>query len=245
VETLFNRNRSVSKYPGITISRENIRKRVISKIFKRTLYVTEALMEDELKNYLKLKLPGNRDPEIKNFLEFMKNVIEKLPEEDRLYVSDVFNLELETFKMDMAVESNTLLYLRETVILEEARNLVKGDDDSFLQLEIMLRPGIKIILTKWDWSPNSSNEWLKGSSRIKGDRPILLKPTYKGIVEDHLPPLAYFVLIAFQDGDRVGVALQRAIDELDAGSINQKDRLLEAFIQQIKEAVLSGILVKQ
>lgn len=235
--------KNVLKYPGITASMSGMKQKVISKIFKRTLWVAESLIPKKLKNYFETNLPGERTSQIEKFASFVKNEIKILPPHDQAFVSEVFNLELEKWKMDTTIRSNVLLNIKEDIHLIEARRLVKEDDDSFLALELILNQEIKIVLTKWNWSSDSPGDWINNRKKSREGHPLLLKPTPMGISEKYLSSFTHLILTAFQNSRRVKSVLQEIINAFETDSSEHKGTILKTAIHQIKEAILAGVLV--
>ncbi len=234
-------NEVFSNYAEITVSLANIRQRVISKMFKRTLHASRNLISKALQNYFESKILEYRKHEIYGFTRFMRQVMQCLPKNKQSYILDIFNFELEKIRMDKAIKSNVHLKIKEYLNSKEARKIMREDNESFLNTEFILNQDVKIILTKWNWPLDSSN----GIYGLNNEHAVLLKPTPMGILEEYLPPFTYFVLLEFQHGFMVRNVLKKMVEYFETDSLNQEEIIKETTLLQIEKAILSGILLKK
>jgi hypothetical protein len=229
------------EHPEVTVSKIAIKRRLIEKIFRRTLCVSEHLLPKKMRGYLEEKSPDSRLCEKERFINYMETIIPTRPRKERRCVSEVFSLELEKIRMDDAILSNALLFISEKVAETRAEELIEKRGDSLAKLTLKLNPAIRIRRTGWNWSLMCPDRWIDNLSAAPAEYYILLKPSPHGIIEQDLLPFSYTVLTAFQKANQVENAIQEVMRSFEAVAIEQEPVIKAAIIEQIKQAVRSDI----
>jgi hypothetical protein len=235
---------TISEYSEIIIPLANIKRKIIEIIFKRTLFITEKLIPDEIKKYFERETES-RENEKEKFINFMKNIIAILPEKEQKCVYDIFSLELEKVKMDEEIKSYALLNIKELVNADYGKKLIEMGSDSFLNLELILDSDVKIILTSWNWNLVSQDNWINNLNLEPEMYPVLLRASAKEIVERGLSLFSYSILSSFQNGNTVRNVIDEIVNEFEVDSAKQKDVIKDKIVKQIKELIIAGILVEK
>jgi hypothetical protein len=243
VNSSLTQNEAITNYAYIVLSEAEIYKTALKQDFKRTLFVLERLFPEEtpaLFNGRRLKYEISVKEE---FIQGVTNLLQISPPRQKKYLRDVFTLELEKVRAEEAIKSYALLYVKERIETERAKKLVSDLRSASAQtLSLILNPTVAIILTKWDWCSGLQDDWLNNFSAGTVEQPVILRPTSAGVIEEKLSSIAYFVLIAFQDGNRLESVIESVTASFDSVSSQQKKIIRKTVIQQVQQAVLAGIL---
>lgn len=241
--TIFDK-KLLNKHPNITISKQTLRKEVLNRIFKRTLFLTEKIFPNELKVFFQNKISDTKFSDKERFIQFVNDTIALSVQENKNRILDVFKLELEQIRMDEAIRSNALLFIKNDVIINKAGDLVKFNIDQFLKLNLILDSDSKLYQTRWDWDKDSPDKW-GNNIEIKFDIfHVLLRKTPLGITENNLSLFTHSVLAAFANVTCVKNGVKTIATNFEYESIEDKKAIENAVIEQIKQALLTGILVE-
>ncbi len=225
------------------ISQSNIRRILAEKLFNRTLFLVQDLIPRATESYFAMRLP--KIGERQSFIQFMENtIIPALQYSIQDRVVDVYMLELERLKIDESIPSNALLHIEEIIQAMYANNLL-SDYEQIALMQFKLSSRIKILLCKWNWNLSSSNDWLKNLHLMCGKYPVLLRPSEKGVFEEYLSPFSYTVLSAFERVNTIENVVHAVLTSLEHTSSHQEKTVKDVIIQQIKQAINSGIIVPE
>jgi rhamnogalacturonyl hydrolase YesR len=234
-------------YPFITISLRDTGKELLKKYFQRTIQLAEAFIPDLLKKFfihhtspVKSKQKALRHA----FITFIEDLLPSLPPKEQNCFSDVFILEREKILLDDAVPSHSWVEMKNTLLSEKADELIALDDEAFLKLELILEPGCRIATTDWNWDVANQQEWTNNINLEPDIFPLLLKPVPTGILEEWLSPLSYTILGEFDQKNIVDNVRQETINAFEALTPDQEKMLTGKIIEQIKQALLAGVLIK-
>jgi hypothetical protein len=248
VNATIKSNEILSTHSFITISPLDIPKQLLKKYFRRTLIIAEKCIPEALTDFfdnIRLDINTKTIPLIQSFRTFMEKTIPSIPPGEQHCLSDIFVLEREKVKMDAAIVSHSLLNIKEKILNKRARKLIETDTDTFLDLTLILEPEICIATTDWNWNAENESEWGNNFNLEPDTYPLLLKPTPFGIMEEPLSPLSYTILDAFEKGRQVEEARKETIDAFESLTPGQENMLTDKIIEQIKQALLAGILIEE
>jgi hypothetical protein len=243
---------SASHYPFIYISLPDLQRRLLQKDFKRTILISEEIMPEELKVFLTGHQLDSNDTGfslVKPFIEFIEKFMPSLPAKKKDVLSDVFELEKEKRRMDEKIKSHSLLSIKENLLAQQAEKINETDNETFKKLIFRLEEDVRLAVTDWDWNESNREQWLSNPDREKGQEeedfyPILLKPTPLGILETRLSPFSYTILYEFQESNPVEGVIRAVLEAFESLTPEQEEMLKGKIIQQIKEALLAGILIQ-
>jgi hypothetical protein len=241
---LPNRHSNALNHTQITVSKARLQRQTLKGVFQRTCSLMETLRPGSIESGLEQKQAENRTPVKETFVKCMEDLLASLSPQGRERVSDAFNLELEKARLDETIASNALLYIKEQVLTEHAKALAETAGDSFLDLKLILDPDTRIVLTSWNWGLASQESWTDNPNSEAGSYPVLLKPSAERIIEIGLSPFTFLVLTSFQTASCVKAVIQEISDSFESVPAEQEETLRATILQQIKEALLSGILIE-
>ena len=243
---------SLSHYPFIVISLPDLQKRLLQKDFKRTLLVSEAIMPKKVKAFFTGLQPDSDDTGIslvKSFAEYIEKAMPALPAKKKDVLADVFELEKEKRRMDEEIKSFSLLDIKEKILVQQAEKINETDNETFKKLIFRLEEDVRLATTDWDWHESNREQWLANPDREKEQveedfQPVLLKPTPLGVLETRLSPFSYTILYEFQESSPVERVIRAVLEAFESLTPEEEEMLKEKIIQQVKEALLAGILVQ-
>ncbi|MGD2090682.1 MAG: lanthionine synthetase LanC family protein [Candidatus Aminicenantes bacterium] len=243
---------SAPHYPFIDISLPDLQKRLLQKNFKRSILVSEKVIPGKLKAFFTDHQLDSDDigfSLVKSFADFIKKTMPTLPAKKRDVLSEVFELEKGKRQMDESIKSHCLLNIKEKVLAQQAEKIIETDNEAFKKLIFRLGEDVRLAATDWDWNESNREQWLSNLDREKGQegedfQPILLKPTPVGIIETRLSPFSYTILYEFQESKPVEEVIPAVLAAFESLTPEQEEMLKEKIIQQIKEALLAGILIQ-
>ena len=172
-----------------------------------------------------------------------------LPAREKDILADVFALEKEKRLMDEKIKSHSWLSFKEKILVQQAEKIIETDNETFKKLIFQLEEDVRLAATDWDWHESNREQWLANLDREKGEReedfhPILLKPTPLGITETRLSPFVYNILYEFQESKPVEQVIPAVLAAFESLTPEEEEMLKQKIIQQIKEALLAGILIQ-
>ncbi len=244
IESLCKVDISPKDYPYIKISLEEIKKKVVSKIFKRTLTISEIVMKSETKKHF-AALRLNRIDEINNFVKFIKNKSVGLKPIEKKVISDALSLELTKLKKDRTIISNSYLDIKSIMFSKRAEELCKLDDKKFANIELSVDPDVKLRFTKWDWNSNSNGSWGKNLKEHPSQFVTLLKPEAKGISESSVSPIVHNILASFESKRCVKDVIEDILSGFDGINDVNKKEIISAVQDQIKQLIDYNILIEK
>jgi hypothetical protein len=243
---------SASHCPFIYISLPDLQRRLLQKDFKRTILVSEEIIPEKINVFLNSHQPDSADTGfslVKSFAGFIEKTMPSLPAKKKDVLSDVFELEREKRQMDEKIKSHSLLSIKQKILAQQAEKIIETDNKTFKKLTFRLEEDVRLTATDWDWDDSNREQWVSNLDREKGQeeedfQPILLKPTPLGIKEIPLSPFSYTILYEFQGLNPVERVIRAVLGAFESLTPEQEEMLKEKIIQQIKEALLAGILIQ-
>ncbi|MGH7599050.1 MAG: hypothetical protein ACREOI_22065 [bacterium] len=181
-----------------------------------------------------------------SFSAFLKElVLPMLAPREREIVLDVFTLELEKWSMDQSILSNALLNIKAILCAEQAQRLIENQCEDFHNLHLILDSDVKIILTSWKWTSSQETDWLINFNSDTEVHAVLLKTDPENrVIESGLSTFSHAVLSCFYEKTRIDNAIKHISDLFEVAP-NEEAAIIKATVEQIKEAVLAGILIIQ
>ncbi|HLP60396.1 MAG TPA: lanthionine synthetase LanC family protein, partial [Candidatus Deferrimicrobium sp.] len=226
------------------LSLPEVGKKLLKKYFSRSIALIEKFHDRELTCFLNdtpLDISGK--PLKHSFIDFMEKTIPGMSPREQNCISDAFILEREKIKMDEAIPGHSYLDIKDKVLRERAEKLVESDENAFLDLKLILEPTVQIATTEWDWSVDNEKEWPNNINLEPDIFPLLLKPMPQKILEEPLSPMSYTILGGFEGGNSVTNVRIQTIEAFETLTPEQEKMLTEKIIEQIKQALLAGILI--
>lgn len=219
-------------------------KELLKKYFSRSIAMAEKYRPQELANFFSgnpLDIGG--EPLRQSFIAFMEKTISAMPPREQNCLSDLLILEREKVKMDEAIISHSYLETKDKILNEQAGKLAALDGAAFFNLKLIVEPTVKIATTEWDWRFENEKEWANNIGLEADIFPLLLKPTSLNILEEPLSPMSYTILGGFEGGNTVADVHLLTIDAFETLTPEQEQMLTGKIIEQIKQALLAGILI--
>jgi hypothetical protein len=249
---------SPGQYPTIAAAPVDIQKLLLEKDFARSLYMAGEFMPGELDAFMKdSPFNGNSDTSlVESYIEFVQGALPSLPTAQKELFSDAFDLELEKRRMDEAVPGDSYLNIKYILANEEAAKIIEDieaaedSETAFKQLKLRLEPSVRLFITNWNWDLNKPEKWRENVSRA-GQEPgeddewaVLLNAQPAGIMEAEISPFSYTILAAMEEPVSVADVITATIDAFESLTPEQEDMLKEKILQQIKQVMLAGIVLK-
>jgi len=226
------------------LSLPEVGKELLKKYFSRSIAVAEKFRARELADFFSGNpLDIDREPLRDTFMTFMDKTVSTMPPREQNCLSDVLILEREKVKMDEAIPSHSYLAIKDKVLKEKAEGLTALDNEAFFNLNLILEPTARVAASEWDWGAANEKEWGNNVGLEADIFPLLLKPTPLKILEEPLSPMSYTVLGGFEGGNTVANVRLLTIDAFETLTPDQEKMLTEKIIEQIKQALLAGILI--
>jgi hypothetical protein len=157
---------------------------------------------------------------------------------------DVAHLEHAQGCLEATRGSDTWLSLREGVHAEQAQALLTLDTEALCAQHLILDPHATIRMQRWAWPHAVPQYWQQNFATEPGQHPVLLRPTWRGVVETPLSTLSYAILTAFQHGACVAQVLSDIAASIEPPvSPAQAMAVQESILEQIRAAFAAGILI--
>lgn len=162
---------------------------------------------------------------------------------DSELVKDIFLLEKAAAEIDLAIKSASYVSLHHVITLQDNQALLTELADPNLRLKKFILPGeYRLVETQWDWS--EENEDLSANLNAEPDEyQLLLTPSAFGTLEHPLNQFSFLVLQLFEGGAVFEQVVPTILEYFDADSEDEKQQVIMASLQQVKEAVHSGFLL--
>ncbi|MCP5053354.1 MAG: hypothetical protein GY940_39685 [bacterium] len=238
---------SLSQYPFISISPDDIHKRLLKKNFERSLFICESQIPGKLNSFFQthpLTSERTGDSLKEPFVKFMEETIPTLTPGQKERVSEVFQLELEKRALDESAIGFSWLSIRDKIAAKEAEEMIGLEGDGFINLTLQLVTDVRVGITQWNWNFSNQENWESNMETEPDDWPLLMKPLPTQVMEAELTPFSYTVLNEFENPNPVKNAIRTTFDAYEDLNPEQEEMLKGKIIQQIKQALQSGILIR-
>ncbi|MCP4214272.1 MAG: hypothetical protein GY765_06430, partial [bacterium] len=234
---------SMDSFAGISLP--GLTKHALNNSFRRTQLMAEKFLPRQLSAFLNTDPLKNLEVPLKHsFSAFIEEELANLPEAQANCLSDIFILENEELKLDEAVPSNCLLFVKSKILADRAAVLNALDLDAFLELDLVLEEDANITVTDWNWSRENKEAWESNPDMPADDFPMLVKLSPMGINEMPLSPMTYTIIECFEEGSKIGKVREETISAFEELTPDQVEMLKEKIIDQIKQLLHAGILVE-
>jgi hypothetical protein len=142
------------------------------------------------------------------------------------------------------MRSYAWLAMKEMVQAEHAQTLLSIDAEALCTRQLRLDPDATIRTQRWAWPHDAPQHWQQNFATEPGHHPVLLRPTWRGVVETPLTVLSYTILSAFQHGASVARVLRDVATSVEPpASPAQAMAVRESILGQIRAALAGGILL--
>lgn len=212
----------ISQYSNISISLEEIQRRIIRKIYPKSLYFSEQFLPQTTKEFLNM---AQADP-VNNFTVLVNSYIEAGKTENDAF-KEFYDFENVKIQMNRNIKSNSLLYTKAVIQSMKTASINSIINDLTENTNLVLDEEYKL------YDLNAVNEDEAGY--------ILLHATEMGISESRISALAFAVLCVFTECKKISAGLAEIAGMFEDGE--DFATLKNLAMQQIKEAVASSILI--
>ncbi|MBN8702531.1 MAG: hypothetical protein J0M08_05675 [Bacteroidetes bacterium] len=222
-------NNDYLKYNFITISAEELRKILLSKIFPRTLHH----LESSKKEYISGKLKTTTFYQIKS--ELLNNPT--LFVEDNSLQKEILTLEKEKHLLDATSISNAYLYALKYFNGKNYQQWINKQENERTQTYLQFDPTIKKLQLEYDITLNNSEQ-------EKEETYIYLIPNYMGVTEWKVSPLIEAIGDVFKESKTIATGINELVDLFDtegneAESVKAKDLVKNQIYELLKSGILS------
>jgi len=224
-----------SENSWLCMTPSGLHQQLVATGFKRTLDVVKQLFPKEAEEYFN---ETSASDFMLSWIAFIKNLL-LLPHRGIEVLEDVFDLELSAYQVDLSIESDNLLFIKDRKKKADKKNLL-GDAVVLEQLTLSMDSDLAIVTTNWPWSHRQANNFEHNIKMEPGEFYCLLVPTYSGIVERQISEFTKMVLEAFEQPLRVSDAIKiisKAFEDHDEQKIRQ------LILQQVCELINAGFLL--
>jgi len=250
VEDVCDTHTDLSAYPYIGISMNRAQQIMLKKVFPRSVFISERVIPEQLESFLirhpfDINVPQTLPD---SYIAYLDEIASSIPSKEKEYLEDVFVVELEKWRMDRAQTNHSFLNIKQLISAEFGKELIEKnpETDRFMELKFQLDPGCQLLLTQWNWAEYNTEEWQKNLSgeATPDNWPILLVARSLEIQEIPLSAFAYTILFEFQEPNPVKNAVQATIEAFESVSPEEEIVLKDKIFHQVKEAIMSGVLVE-
>jgi hypothetical protein len=210
------------------VAPSGINKYYVEKIYPRTLVLCEKLMESKLNEHFESAYQNTNSSFYLIFEKFILKELASLAPHEHNVLLDVFRRERIKFKMDLANESHALTYIK-GVVAEQNSNAAA--QQQYFKMEDNLRL-VKIKYLSTAITPDLKKE----------DATVLYKSTPYGVQEDTLSNFSHLVLKQFVKPQTLSDAKRLVLRHFGELNNEEKEQVGNAFIEQTRLALQSGIL---
>jgi hypothetical protein len=232
-----------TSHATLAVSTAGIKRSVLDLAFKRTLCLADFLFPQALRAHLEQPAPASAPYARAGFADFVAAQGQALPPGVQPQFLDLYHLESAKLALDVAVPSDTLLYMKKAVKAAQREPLLGAED--FLGATLVLDPDVQLVETRWDWSAGGPAEWLSNLAAPPQPGTVLLTPTTEGVVEQKISAFKKAVLLAFATPRSVADAAGEVASyfDLPPGSAAYGEAVSQ-IVQQIKKAIAGGLLME-
>lgn len=208
-----------SKYKNINISLPELKRRVCSRAYGRTL----VAMGDSLPSF-----SGSSDENIQSELQKVETAASV---SKTAAVKDAFQYEKTVRELDMSIESFALVHAE----------LLFGRYEGPLTEDLVLKLSdrVRLVTSQWNWVSEDLTKELQNEPSEVG---ILLQALPENVKEARLSDFAFAVLSLFGESINLGDAWKSLTDKIEIET-GEEAEVHKLFLEQVKQAVDARILV--
>lgn len=221
-----------------TVGKEEVFQKVANKLFARTLTMWSAVSTGSASMF-----DGFAPEQARIAERIIGHISEQVASCDNEQVKDVFALELAAAEMDLKIDNTSFVSLHHMLTLQDNQALLNELPDPALRLKkISLPADYQLLETQWDWS--SENEDITSNLQAEADEyQLLLTPSAFGTLEHPLNQFSFLVLELFKEGAVFEQVVPTILEYFDASNEDERQQVVMASLQQVKEAIHSGFLL--
>ena len=223
-----------NRFPSICVTTAGLRRMLLNKPFRRTLAQIQTNAPDLLDTSLASEAS---DAPLERLMDTAINrSAPKMNSHDRNRLRDIFTLESSILRFDRHTPSHALLHIRDEVHQEWVHHL--GDSFELEPLALVVSEPHLFLQTTYNWPENEHQP-------VKGE-PVqfLILALAEESIELVLDGFSWLVLSSFDEPNLVGKVVDNAVSAFDLSDKGEVANVRDLVLQQIMEAMRSGILVK-
>jgi len=212
-----------------------LHQQLVATAFKRTLTLSKQLFPEKVDDYFNETSARDFMP---SWIAFVTNLILQ-PHPNMDILEDAFNLEHSAYQLDLSIESDNLLFIKDRKKKADKINLL-SDTVELEELTLSLDCDLIIIRTNWPWSLQQAGNFERNIKMEPGEFYCLLVPTYLGIMERQISEFTKMVLEVFEQPLQVSDAIT-----IIAKSFEDHDELKvrQLILHQVRELINAGFLL--
>jgi hypothetical protein len=234
VKDVIKDRKAISDFKWLSASRRMLEEALMRQVFPRTMSLAEKQYPSALDGFYN---SGGMDMKGRFIHYIQRSLLPSLDDQIKAKLNEIFSLELEKLKIDESVISRALLRIESELHSVMAKMILSLSSEELLDKEVELNHDIRIIPVSWDWS--------KGQGSEEEDGAVLLKPFTLGVMEEPVQPFLQLILESFMQRKKIKDAAEELLSNFEINSNEEREATREAIIQQIKQAMLGGLLVTE
>ncbi|MDP2808122.1 MAG: lanthionine synthetase LanC family protein [bacterium] len=233
----------LSSYRYIGIPQDDLQKLIIETSFARTLFVAQKLAPAATQIWLSSEMPRvGSIPE--TFIRYIDGILKPLPEKDKALLNDVFSLETAKYKLDKTLPNLSLRYVKRIVNHRQATALLELGQQALLNRRLRMDKDIKLHSLFWHWGEATiADDWENNLAVNTSTYLVLLAPSTKTVIEQELSSFSHAVISAFKEGNTTACVIPVITKHFGDITTEQGDQIRTAIIEQVKQALLTCILI--
>jgi hypothetical protein len=249
--------REFDVYPHLSIGKIEIKKLLLQKDFRRTIYLLEHIAPEAFELHL---LGSNQEKEERNdFIRFINNLSQEIDSRFGPALMDYFQLELTKVRISESIKSRALLNMQEISRHERMDSFLSKDQQSLFSSPIIIDEEVVLVRTGFDPCVNTDEE--PTDAFFESGLPVttLLKPAITGIndveirkshmvrspwqtendvMEIKLTDMQQSI-ISFLQQSRL---ITEVVEELSGPVAKQTTQMNRDILDQVREFLMAGIL---
>lgn len=230
-------NLDPEKYKAIRINRTLLKRRIIEKIFSRSIRIIEQSFPFELELFFESDNSAKNSLQ-QDFLHFVKetNAYKTYP-----HIQEIVSLEWDRYMTNESIVSDVSNFVQILYILEKFKQYETLSKQDFLKLNLKIVDGARINSTHFNWPDNPIVD-------IKQPLPedeyyILLLPSFNGTLELAISDLLAALLTSFFEKNTVETVVQEVLENFSSQPQEVLDQIQLSVIQNIKYGIEKGMLL--
>jgi len=229
---ISNQNKSSHTLP-------EMRKRLVQKIYKRTLEYISIYRKEEVNKYFSKTDFNPAQNEVNCFRDFTESIL-KSSKNDLPLLTEITMLETEKYDLDNRITSYALLNAKQ-LFRDEIIKEVLENNDRLSSAKLKISTEIKIILCSVDWT-NVSVCDVNLNNRDATETAILLIATVNGVVEKPIHTSQSMLLDLFENETTVNDVVEKYAELFDEDTPEGKKAVKDKALQLVRIFLKEGLL---
>ncbi|KAA5541582.1 lanthionine synthetase LanC family protein [Adhaeribacter rhizoryzae] len=237
---------NIAPYSNLSLSVGNMQRKLIGKIFPRTLHLLENLLPKAVENYFQKQVAAiaQSDSFLDDFVQWAKDQMALLPLAKSHLLYEGLLVEWLKLQMNEDITSDALLTYKNQKKSQRIAVLTALSDAALAGTILVVDHDMQLLNIQYKYYPHNLAESPSNIAISADEHTLLLMPALTYTQEQELADFTATVLAVFSEEKTVAAGMQDILNQFEELAPAQTTRLQKMVLAQIRQAIRAGILLE-